>query len=132
PGQSTNTLVNFLPFCAANPHLASLVPMLQLGRDEDDQGLDNRFTAPSYRVVHFVVDMPLRVPEALLVESPPAAWALGRVISVQTEFQIIDQQTDSRNENGDASHDAYKDRQRQAVMRRLEVGGMPRKARGES
>src|SRR5690606_15718171 len=114
------------------PHLASLVPMLQFGRTlEEEQNVDNRFTAPSYRVVHFVVDMPVRVPEALLVESPPAAWALGRVIFVQTEFQIIDQATDRRNEKGDASHDAYKDRQRLAVMRRLEVGSMPRKGRRE-
>jgi uncharacterized protein (TIGR04562 family) len=64
----------------------------------------------------------------MLVEAPPAAWALGRVIFVQTEFQILDQVTDQRNEAGDASHAAYKDRQRLAVMRRLEVGNLPHAA----
>ncbi len=127
PGQSTNTLVHFLSFCETNPHLKTLVPQLQIDRYFEDglNGVDNRFTAPTYRVVHFVVDMPVRLPEQMLVEAPPAAWALGRVIFVQTEFQILDQITDQKNEAGDASHAAYKDRQRLAVMRRLEVGNLP-------
>jgi hypothetical protein len=76
--------------------------------------------------------MPVRLPEQMLVEAPPAAWALGRVIFVQTEFQILDQITDQHNEAGDASHAAYKDRQRLAVMRRLEVGNLPHRANVES
>ncbi|MCA9297975.1 MAG: hypothetical protein KDA28_02850, partial [Phycisphaerales bacterium] len=52
----------------------------------------------------------------------PAAWALGRVIFVQTEFQVLDKDTDQTNEAGDASHSAYKNRQKEAVMRRLKVG----------
>ncbi len=133
PGQSTNTLVPFFKFCEAHPHLSKLVPLLQIDRSlEDGAVLDNRFTAPTYRVVHFVVDMPVRLPEQMLVESPPAAWALGPVIFVQTEFQILDQDTDQRNEAGDASHAAYKNRQRLAVMRRLEVGNLPRAVAGGS
>jgi uncharacterized protein (TIGR04552 family) len=135
PGQSTNTLIPFRSFCESNPHLSKLVPLLQIDRrfEETNGGaIDNRFTAPTYRVVHFVVDMPVRLPEQMLVESPPAAWALGRVIFVQTEFQILDQSTDHKNEAGEASHAAYKDRQRLAVMRRLEVGNLPRAAGPES
>lgn len=129
PGQSTNTLIPFFPFCESSPHLTKLLPLLQIDRqlEEGHEGvIDNRFTAPTYRVVHFVVDMPVKLPEQMLVESPPAAWALGRVIFVQTEFQILDRATDQKNEIGDASHAAYKDRQRLAVMRRLEVGNLPR------
>ena len=91
-------------------------------RTTTDAAIDNRFTATNYRVVHFVVDMPVRLPQEMLDAAPPAAWALGRVIFVQTEFQIIDRETEQANELGEASHAAYKERQKRAVMRRLKVG----------
>jgi uncharacterized protein (TIGR04552 family) len=43
-------------------------------------------------------------------------------VFVQTEFQIIDRPTEQHNEFGDASHHAYKERQKRAVMHRLKVG----------
>jgi uncharacterized protein (TIGR04552 family) len=127
PGQSTNTLIAFRKYCEAHPHLAGLLPRLQIDRHLEDHGepIDNVFTSKRYRVVHFVVDMPVRLPEAILVEAPPSAWPLGRVIFVQTEFQILDQETDRQNQRGEASHAAYKARQNEAVMRRLEVGNLP-------
>jgi (p)ppGpp synthase/HD superfamily hydrolase len=39
------------------------------------------------------------------------------------EFQIVDRDTETHNELGDASHAKYKDRQKKAVMRRLQLGG---------
>jgi uncharacterized protein (TIGR04562 family) len=54
--------------------------------------------------------------------APPAAWALGPIIFVLVEFQLIDRETEAANELGDASHAKYKERQRQAVMRRLKLG----------
>lgn len=125
PGESTNTLFPFRRYCESNPHLAQLLPRLQFAPDleEVERGLvDNVFSAKSYRVAHFVADMPLRMLDDLLEDAPPAAWALGRVVFVQTEFQVLDQATDHDNEIGDASHEAYKARQEQAVMRRLKVG----------
>jgi hypothetical protein len=47
---------------------------------------------------------------------------LGPVIFGQTEFQIIDRETEQANEMGEASHDAYKRRQQVAVARRLKLG----------
>jgi uncharacterized protein (TIGR04562 family) len=41
---------------------------------------------------------------------------------VQTEFQLIDRSSEQHNEFGEASHYAYKERQKQAVMHRLKVG----------
>jgi uncharacterized protein (TIGR04562 family) len=38
------------------------------------------------------------------------------------EFQLLDAESDAANEGGDASHEAYKQRQRQAVFRRLRLG----------
>ena len=125
PGQSINTLLRFHEYCRSEPSLGKLVPLLQLPLDIEDglSSIDNRFTAPSYRVVHFVADVPVRVPQRVLDASPPATANLGRVIFVQAEFQVIDRVTDQTNESGDASHANYKERQKLAVMHRLKVGG---------
>ncbi len=126
PGQTTNTMFHLQRYCESDPHLRKLLTELQpLGGDENEQPLiDNQFTAKTYRVVHFVVDMPVRVPQEILDAAPPAAWALGRVVFAQAEFQIVDRETEYANEMGEASHDAYKDRQKQAVMRRLKLGNV--------
>ncbi|QQR91988.1 MAG: TIGR04552 family protein [Myxococcales bacterium] len=124
PGQSTNTLINFREYCEKQPHLEGMINDLQLSADLEDRmaKLDNRFSAESYRVMHFVVDMPIRLNKELLGQAPPAAKTLGPVIFSQTEFQVIDRNTDQSNELGEASHAAYKVRQKKAVMRRLKMG----------
>ncbi len=124
PGQSTNTLFPFRSYCESRPHLRGLFDQLQPKPDSEDEltRLDNRFSATDYSIVHFVVDMPLRVPPKMLERAPAQARALGPVIFVLTEFQILDRSTEQRNELGDASHAAYKERQKRAVMHRLKVG----------
>ncbi len=124
PGQSTNTLARFHDYCRSDVSLTKLVPKLQLPLDLEDElsAIDNRFTAPSYRIVHFVADVPVRVPDEVLATASPATHELGKTLFVQTEFQVIDRATDEANEAGDASHSAYKARQRLAVMHRLKVG----------
>jgi uncharacterized protein (TIGR04562 family) len=42
------------------------------------------------------------------------------------EFQILDADSESVNESGDASHEAYKSRQRAAVSARLRLGNRQR------
>jgi len=121
PGQTTNTMFDLRGYCTSRgEHMTDLFRALQPVGEEDEDGLplDNRFTAPTYRVVHFVVDMPVRLPQEILDLAPPAAWALGRVVFAQAELQVIDRETEQANEMGEASHDAYKDRQKLAVMRR--------------
>lgn len=125
PGQSTNTIFPFRTYCEAHPHLQTLVPDLQLSPGLEEQRAakgENNFSSPSYRVVQFVADMPIRAPREVLEQAPPAAWSLGPIIFVQTEFQIIDRETEQANELGEASHSGYKARQKSAVMRRLKVG----------
>jgi uncharacterized protein (TIGR04552 family) len=124
PGQSTNTLLHFRSYCEAHPHLRELAPNLQISPDHEDNvaRVDNRFSADTYRVVHFVVDLPVRLPLDMAKQAPAGAAALGPVVFVQTEFQIIDRQSEQQNELGEASHDAYKERQKRAVMHRLKVG----------
>lgn len=132
PNESTNTLFNFRRYCERHPNLRPYLAQLQLSPDleEGETWVDNRFTAASYRIVHFVVDMPVRLPREMLDAAPPAAWALGPIIFVQTEFQVIDRETEQSNEMGDASHAHYKERQKLAVQRRLKVGmELPRRPR---
>lgn len=128
PKESTNTLLPFRRYCESHPQLFELLHQLQFPpnfEEAGDEHLDNQFTALSYRVIHFVVDMPVRVPKEAMDQAPPAAWALGQVIFGQTEFQIVDRETEQTNEMGDASHDAYKRRQQHAVAERLKVGLAP-------
>lgn len=127
PGESTNTLADFREYCQRHAHLSAMLPYVQGGAADDDAAAvpDNKFSAPNYRVIHFVVDMPVRVPPKVLAAAPPAARTLGEVVFALTEFQIVDQETDAQNEMGEASHARYKERQRRAVMERLRMGYRP-------
>jgi uncharacterized protein (TIGR04552 family) len=122
PGQSINSIFNFRQFCIENDHLAPMLPEMQAGADDETTPSDNRFSAQSYRIIHFVVDMPVRLPRKLLERAPSTAWPLGPIIFVVCEFQVIDRDTEYTNELGDASHAKYKERQKRAVMRRLQLG----------
>jgi uncharacterized protein (TIGR04552 family) len=123
PGESTNSIVDFDRIVDGNPHLTALAPRVQgLPQDRAKAIPDNVFSAKSYRVMHFVVDLPVRMPARFLSLAPQSAASLGRVVFVLVEFQIVDQSTDVQNEKGDASHARYKERQRIAVMDRLRMG----------
>jgi uncharacterized protein (TIGR04552 family) len=124
PGQSINSVLGFRSFVEKT----ALHPMLDhlQGPAEADEGYTpsgNLFSAESYKIIHLVVDMPVRLPKRILENAPPSAAALGNVIFVICEFQIVDRDTDAHNELGDASHARYKERQKKAVMRRLQLGG---------
>ncbi|MCH2109533.1 MAG: TIGR04552 family protein [Polyangiaceae bacterium] len=127
PGESTNSLFHFGSFCENHSHLGKMTDQFQGHLDDTLSPGDNRFSADNYRVIHFVTDIPVRIPDHIMELAPPGSEGLGRVVYVLCEFQMLDAESDAGNEVGDASHDAYKQRQRQAVMRRLRLG-----ARGES
>ncbi|HZU84499.1 MAG TPA: TIGR04552 family protein, partial [Polyangiaceae bacterium] len=124
PGQSINSVFGFRSYCEKTS-LKALLPELQSHEaiGDDLTPSDNQFSAETYRIIHFVVDMPVRLPRRILDRAPPAAAELGQVIFVICEFQIVDRDTEAHNELGDASHAKYKERQKKAVMRRLQLGG---------
>jgi uncharacterized protein (TIGR04552 family) len=122
PGESTNTLFHFRAFCEAHPHLREMISGFQGQVDEALVPGDNTFSAENYRVIHFVADVPVRVPSHIMESAPPGVESLGPVVFVLCEFQMLDAETDAQNEVGDASHDAYKRRQRMAVYNRLRLG----------
>lgn len=128
PGESANTLFHFASFCAGEPHLAPMIERFQGVPDSATDAAENRFSAKNYRVIHFVAEVPVRVPAHIMEAAQPGAEGLGPIVYVLCEFQMLDAETDSKNEVGDASHEAYKRRQRDAVARRLRLGasGDPR------
>ncbi len=121
PKQSTNSIFDFRSYCLKNPSLAALVPSFQ-GDADSPLPSDNRFSAPNYRVIQFVTDVPVRVPPHLMEFAPAGSENLGPIVYMLCEFQLLDAESEAHNETGDASHDAYKHRQRDAVFRRLRLG----------
>ncbi len=79
----------------------------------------NEFSSADYRVLNFVVDLPIRIDRVLPQENLPEDGRFGRVVFVLAEFQVLDRETAEANERGDAAHDAYKRRQVQRVRERL-------------
>jgi uncharacterized protein (TIGR04552 family) len=125
PHQSINTIFHFRSYCEHQPHLKRLTAELQSGIDDSLTPSDNTFSDQTYRAIHFVTDIPVRLPAETMELAPPAAWALGHIVFVLCEFQVVDRETETANELGEASHARYKERQRQAVMRRLKLGRRP-------
>ena len=124
PSESVNTIFHLRSYCDSHPTLKQLASDVRVNFEEQDEFTPspNTFSAANFRIIHFVVDLPVRVPKAVLQDAPANARSLGPVIFVLAEFQIIDREAETSNELGEASHEQYKERQRQAVMRRLKLG----------
>jgi len=122
PGETINTMFQFRSYCRDHPHLSALLKKVQQDVADDLKVSENQFSAESYRILHFVVDLPVRVPDDVMLRVAPRVRALGPVVFGLSEFQLVDQQTEEANELGDASHASYKARQREAVMDRLKLG----------
>lgn len=80
----------------------------------------NEFSAEAYRIINFVADLPLRVGALMPADKAPKGH--GHIVFVLTEFQLADKPTALANELGEASHEAYKARQKSRVKARLILG----------
>jgi uncharacterized protein (TIGR04552 family) len=124
PGESINTVFDFPKMMAGNPHLAQMIPSLQVDIESEDQmrPTPNEATSVRFRVINFVVDLPIRIDSYLSHYADPTLAALGRIVYVLTEFQVLDLESHLANERGEASHEKYKARQRAKVKHRLVRG----------
>jgi uncharacterized protein (TIGR04552 family) len=84
----------------------------------------NEFSGSSYRMLNFIVDVPVALPDD--VRPAGFTFELGRVVYVLVEFQVLDEATAIANEEGDNAHHAYKARQDRVVAARLKRGGLAR------
>ena len=115
PGQSENSLVPFRK--------------QEAGRGKRD----NPFSEATYRALHFVVDLPVRIDDILPPAPPPDGEDLGRIVFAMVEFQVMDEETSRRNEQGAANHRRYKKRQAVSALRRLSRGlVVPRKRKARA
>ncbi len=125
PGQSRNQIINTSALLEAVPSWASDDPGLgarYLYEDADGTGDDpNGFSGSTFRMINFVVELPLRIRE-LVPRDNPVLVELGTLVYIQVEFQIFDQTTWKGNEVGDNNHEMYKVRQHWEVVRRLVHG----------
>lgn len=124
PGQTQNSLVRFGDLIARHPEGAALATQLQLPPDlekRDPAAPRNEFSGKGFRVLNFVVDLPVRIDD-LLPPLDPMADELGRIVFSLVEFQVVDRETARANEAGESSHERYKRRQLQRVLRRLSRG----------
>jgi uncharacterized protein (TIGR04552 family) len=117
PGETVNTLVDPRP---VEDHVPPGEELSTLPRTQrDDQNSDNEFSSREYRVLNFVVDLPVRIDGIVSEDELTRRGNRGRVIFVLAEFQVLDRATALTNETGDTAHEEYKTRQHQRVRERL-------------
>jgi uncharacterized protein (TIGR04552 family) len=123
PGQTVNQLVNFTALVESHESYRhhSKGFQVEFGHEEQSLRLENEFSGPTYRVIGFVIDVPIRVPNEVMKDVEDA-HRFSKVVFGLTEFQIIDQETASENQAGENQHAIYKERQNEKVRERLERG----------
>jgi uncharacterized protein (TIGR04552 family) len=126
PAETQNDIVDLEAFVERDAylrgHLSELLAMSSV-TPEKRTPISNEFSGPSYRVVNFVADLPVRLDKHLhLAPDDPLFADTGPVVFVLTEFQIVDVKTAQANEQGENSHERYKERQATRVRARLMHG----------
>ena len=126
PGESLNDVVDLQAFMERHTslrrHLPELLDLSAVAADKRTPVV-NEFSGPSYRVVNFVADLPVRMDKFLDRSPDDELFAEnGSVVFVLTEFQIVDARTAQSNEIGENSHERYKERQIMRVKARLAHG----------
>lgn len=121
PGESHNSLFDLQNYIRRHPRISKMIPELHVDLlyENEMQAAPNPDTSDTYRIINFIVDLPLRLEDRQLDIWAPGLKLSSRVVHVLAEFQILDQASNHSNERGDASHQRYKARQLSKVRQRL-------------
>ncbi len=113
PGGSVNQLIPF------KSH-SKIFAMSKAFKDHLPTSQHRDYSGRNYKVCKFVVDIPIRM-DNFLATSGGSAYreSLGTITYVLVEFQIVDEKTALQNNEGDNSHENYKNRQKMGVVKRL-------------
>ncbi len=120
PGESRNDLLDLEATLQADPYLAQLAREMQ--PLPGSQGASNPYSAKGFKMINFVVDMPVRVDD-IVKGLPQHNERLGGVVFLLVEFQLVDRATHHNNSVGDNRHALYKERQVRKVIERLSTEG---------
>jgi uncharacterized protein (TIGR04552 family) len=124
-GESSNNLVHFQRFLEESDALRRYLPALQVDigiEGAEDAELRNEFSGSTYRMINFIIDVPVRLDHILDRAGDPWLLQTGSIVYVGCEFQVVDQETAYLNEQGENSHRKYKSRQAERVSDRLMWG----------
>jgi uncharacterized protein (TIGR04552 family) len=125
PMQVENSLINFKDLLEKYPGFGRHAEDLHLDLDYENRirgGKRNRFSGSGYKILNFVVDVPIRLDAFLPPPEQDKRRHPSRIGFCLVEFQIADEKTARNNETGDNSHERYKARQKRQVLRRLSRG----------
>ena len=130
PEESTNDILDFGSWLRSQPNGAALEERLQFDLDlevtDPLRREHNECSADEFRMLNFVIDLPVRIEH--IMERPENAHLrhLGRLVFLNVEFQMFDRPSWDQNElSPSTSHDAYKLRQNERVRARLTRGFEP-------
>ena len=116
PGESRNDLLDLEATLQADPYLEQIAREMQ--PIPGAQGASNPYSAKGFKMINFVVDMPVRVDD-IVERLPQHSERLGGVVFLLVEFQLVDRATHHNNSVGDNRHALYKERQVRKVIERL-------------
>ncbi len=126
PSQTENTLIKFKDLVKSYPNFKKYARQLHLDLDYEEREaaarLGNTFSGSTYRVLNFVADVPIRLDAFLPPPEQDERERQGRITLATCEFQIADEKQAIQNEKGENSHERYKQRQRDVVLKRLSSG----------
>ncbi|MFN3198002.1 MAG: TIGR04552 family protein [Bradymonadia bacterium] len=128
PGASRNGLIDLHRTIAADPQMKRFLKVMQFPEAQGPLPRSataapvNHFSGHSFKIINFVVDLPIRVDDLLARYNVPVNPEHGVVVFMLVEFQLCDQATAAANEAGENRHDLYKARQRVRVAQRLKGG----------
>ncbi len=116
PGESRNDLLDLEASIQEDEYLMELSKGMQDLPNRD--GASNPYSAKGFRMINFVVDLPVRIDEDLPIDRV-FDERLGNTVFLLVEFQLVDQATHITNSTGDNRHTLYKERQLKKVLDRL-------------
>lgn len=124
PAQTDNSLIRFRDLVKQYPNFKKYARQLHLdvGYEERESRTSNTFSGSTYRVLNFVADVPIRLDAFLPAPEDDDRQRKSRITLATCEFQMADEKTSAENERGENSHDRYKARQRDVVLKRLSRG----------
>lgn len=97
----------------ASPNLDQLISFAE-------SSSTNRFSGPSYKILNFVVDIPIRLDDMMILPDNNQFSNHAYIIYMLTEVQMLDRETTINNEKGENAHPLYKERQKRSILKRLD------------